>query len=611
MGSLRVDPDQLRALAPEFEDIAAEAQRAVAELKATIAREGACWGNDEPGKAFEKTYLGDSKKGVEALEQTVENLRALGQGVRGTADTFENQDQQLGNFINNSTDPNGLLPNGLQPAGNWPQQQMPPANGAVPQQVAPGATPGATPGSRSGTPDRTNGQQQPGDQSGKSSDKQGDKNSGDKSKQPGDGKPGDKNGRTPGSDNPVSAQPGSAPGRKRASAPKTGAPAPVPWDKKEAASRKAAQSKPADSPWSRPGSSKPGGATAPGNQGAGRDAQPSTPRGPSNPWKPQPKKQAAAAQAKPGAPKSAKAAPAKPPAAVPTEELQERHDVELVGFDTPTLDESVLGEIAAALADMLAKYPVAEIRRVGVAALPDAEPTRLEWDWVEGETGPEPYTRCILFNVDYVREPSRFAELVDADLQRPVYATAVREFGHALDVTGAFLARRSAQQVLISTYLGADPDRPRDTLPHVVSGYKNWRAELSDRCFHNGRFDPGAALAEGFTEVEMRGEEASAPAVALHKLLVDTASRPPSGASAAVFARRPDDPLRVLFEDEFAAAVAGRPLRVHPGIGPEADRALVALALAGPRDDLIANARAAYSRTSADPVLLAGNPSRA
>lgn len=56
------------------------------------------------------------------------------------------------------------------------------------------------------------------------------------------------------------------------------------------------------------------------------------------------------------------------------------------------------------------------------------------------------------------------------------------------------------------------------------------------------------------------------------------------------------DARHSTFETELSAAVAGRPLRMHVGLGPDTDWALITIALAHPdiTDDMIATARRAF-----------------
>ncbi|WP_280295561.1 hypothetical protein [Nocardia abscessus] len=59
-----------------------------------------------------------------------------------------------------------------------------------------------------------------------------------------------------------------------------------------------------------------------------------------------------------------------------------------------------------------------------------------------------------------------------------------------------------------------------------VSGFQEWRSQLSGRSFDRGRFDPSAALAEAFTDVGLNAARAAPPAQVLHRLLVTTANSP-------------------------------------------------------------------------------------
>ncbi|MEU7766216.1 hypothetical protein AB0B25_13925 [Nocardia sp. NPDC049190] len=66
------------------------------------------------------------------------------------------------------------------------------------------------------------------------------------------------------------------------------------------------------------------------------------------------------------------------------------------------------------------------------------------------------------------------------------------------------------------------------------------------------------------------------------------------------------------FETELAAAVAGKPLRMHVGLGPDTDAALVTIALAHPAvtADMITTARRAFAAESVStaPSGVAGDP---
>ncbi|WP_063127004.1 hypothetical protein [Nocardia fusca] len=92
---------------------------------------------------------------------------------------------------------------------------------------------------------------------------------------------------------------------------------------------------------------------------------------------------------------------------------------------------------------------------------------------------------------------------------------------------GDYAAHRLTRRTLIAEYLRiAGPEHASDPLGRIVGGYRHWRDRLSG-CSPTARFDPAAALVEAFTEVELRADRAGAPALALHRLLVDTARQKP------------------------------------------------------------------------------------
>lgn len=72
----------------------------------------------------------------------------------------------------------------------------------------------------------------------------------------------------------------------------------------------------------------------------------------------------------------------------------------------------------------------------------------------------------------------------------------VREYGRALEVAGNFRARQEAQHLLTAESLHAGGDLAFSPL------------------------DPGRALLDAFTEVELRGNRAGKLAKALHEILV-------------------------------------------------------------------------------------------
>ncbi|MFC9432370.1 hypothetical protein [Nocardia sp. NPDC057030] len=212
--------------------------------------------------------------------------------------------------------------------------------------------------------------------------------------------------------------------------------------------------------------------------------------------------------------------------------LRERHSISVSGLDDNAMNETVCAEFAAALDDILPAYPAIDLREAAIAELPDGQMSTAVWNWRSGPNGPAPYTARIVLATNVARDPTLLAERVASEVaagelvaewaERPVYSTVVRELGCALDVAGHFRARREVQHALIDEHVRSLP--PPLRLRTVIDSYRVWRADLSPHSFYGPRLLPGAALAEAFTEVQLRGPEACAPARVLHRLLTATAA---------------------------------------------------------------------------------------
>ncbi|MBF6174891.1 hypothetical protein [Nocardia blacklockiae] len=207
--------------------------------------------------------------------------------------------------------------------------------------------------------------------------------------------------------------------------------------------------------------------------------------------------------------------------------LGHRHALAVSGFDGPELDAVVVGEFLAAVDDVLARWPVIAVRRVAVASLGASAVVRVALEQASDSEAPGWY---VTLDEDAAADPGLLEEMqrarhrpgaavAHAD-ERPVYAATVREFGRALDLAGGEQARGRAQRCLIGEYLRGG--NRAAGLGAVVAGYKRWRDQLSGASFDRGRFDPGAALADAFTDVMLNGDSASEPAKTLCGLLTDT-----------------------------------------------------------------------------------------
>ncbi|MFI7667919.1 hypothetical protein [Nocardia sp. NPDC049526] len=556
--SLEVDEERLRALVPEFEDIGADAQRVLDQLKAALEREGEPWGRDTPGQAFADTYVPDRDKGIASLAKTVASLREEGKIVSDLVESFDRQDRESARLISDTGDqspPDSQNAGSTTPTDQYSQDQQAP--------TATNSTPDATRSSPASQPD-------PADSSTPTSTTTPDASS---SAQPtptptatAPTTPGGLNGNgmpaqgSPFGDGAAAPDTRDTSDSRPESDTTTGNSA-QPAAVRPTADAVTADRKQSNTPWSRgtsgsgstPDTTAPKAAaaaptqtSAPSNDAPRVSAPSSTPPRMSAPHLPDQNQQ----YARPAAKAAGKAfgAESKSAARHPwadgavggenallARKLAERHDLELVGFDDPSVDGYTIREIAAALDDVLSQYPYVDLRQIAIADSADAA-TRLEWDWVAGATGPEPFTRRIVLDTVVARNPAVFAEyirtathsgkLARGSDRRPVYSTMVRELGHALDVAGSFRARQAAQDALIAEFTRTRGTAPRENAATESSSeYEQWRAQLSGYGFHNGRFDPGMAVADAFTEVQINGSEAAPPAKVLHRLLVETARK--------------------------------------------------------------------------------------
>jgi hypothetical protein len=197
-------------------------------------------------------------------------------------------------------------------------------------------------------------------------------------------------------------------------------------------------------------------------------------------------------------------------------ELATRHGLEVIGFDAGGIDVHAVREIASALDDLLAKYPIPlcgiEIteRRDGASSRPmrdrPSEAGRSDapalWIVLDG---------AALTNLvppgGVTRETRRRGRRRGAT-EQSVYTAIVREFAGALDIAGGFRARQEAWRTLIDASL-----RSGGRVDH-------------------GPLEPGQALVEAFTEVVLRGDRAGKLAKVLHGMLVKMARADCSDLSA-------------------------------------------------------------------------------
>ncbi|RDI45337.1 hypothetical protein DFR68_113108 [Nocardia mexicana] len=212
-------------------------------------------------------------------------------------------------------------------------------------------------------------------------------------------------------------------------------------------------------------------------------------------------------------------------------EMAVRHNIQIAGFESAGIAASTVEEISRAVDMVLTKYRI-ELHGIEITEL-GGQVSRAESRSHAGASEavpPEAPELWIVLDSHAAADPAQLrsgqaqasTRWIDrAGPQRPITVTMLREFGHIADLMGKCRARPTAQRALITEYLRANGGD--ETLARVVSGYRGWRGQLSDYCFDRGVLDPGRGLAEGFAAVELYGGAASAPAKALHRLLIGVA----------------------------------------------------------------------------------------
>ncbi|WP_433657919.1 WXG100 family type VII secretion target [Nocardia sp. CA-128927] len=98
MSNLWADPDRLRAVTPQFEQLGQDVNTALEKLKQGIESEGHCWGKDKPGQQFEKNYPqgdGDGSVGqhLTALAKLADALKSTGERITVTANGLQARDE--------------------------------------------------------------------------------------------------------------------------------------------------------------------------------------------------------------------------------------------------------------------------------------------------------------------------------------------------------------------------------------------------------------------------------------------------------------------------------------------------------------------------------------
>ncbi|WP_109525434.1 MULTISPECIES: sigma factor-like helix-turn-helix DNA-binding protein [Nocardia] len=202
--------------------------------------------------------------------------------------------------------------------------------------------------------------------------------------------------------------------------------------------------------------------------------------------------------------------------------LRGEHGIVVTGFDDPAIDAGVAREFAAAVHDVLSRFPRLGLREIRIADLESANTVAETRESARGD-----HVAGLGLNRRFAVAPrdlrTSIARAIDTGNiapghgERPVYSRIVHELGHALDIQGRRVASNRIAQVLRDHY--------RLRVGSYQGGFDGWLRQLSGYSFKGpqGSFVPHEAIAEAFADVEVLGPDASEPARVLHTLLVSEA----------------------------------------------------------------------------------------
>lgn len=481
----RVDIDDLRSAGQRIHSIAAEARAVVSRMRTASDRARSYWGDDEPGRAFAETYVPDSALVLSASDRLATALQATSDVISDAVAALVEQDLHAGKSLIASS-----------AAGQAPVSR-------VDFHAATTSSPAEAPTSPVGSnesrvdtviPNAVRSLQQP--------------------------MPLESSGTT------YSVRPTEPPGNDSQRVPVESAGAGLsPFSRTPVRQQRTPPLTPAASP------------IGPSLQKDGRLPGTGT-------WPP-------AARSEASSPTPRMPVKATSPASPSATRLSRRQDTHKpagqhlspTGLEISGVQAWVWDEIFCAVDDVLGVYPWLGVHSVGIAELHDGECIRTQWKRGSEQAGAAIVVDTVLLAARVGRDPDRFvAEINEATSEgylvagsqlRPVYSTVVRGLGHAFDVVGGFAARSNAQRRLLKAYL--DRERPqRTSIAEVVTGFRQWRNQLSGRCFHGQCFSSAGALSEAFTDVWLNGEASTPPARALHHMLIEAArSTAADGATGA------------------------------------------------------------------------------
>ncbi|MBF6461156.1 hypothetical protein IU433_19160, partial [Nocardia puris] len=216
----------------------------------------------------------------------------------------------------------------------------------------------------------------------------------------------------------------------------------------------------------------------------------------------------------------------------------------VLGFDAPGVTTETALEYARAIDELLSAFPQVPLREIRIVDLDESLYAEADYEVRDGVFG----NIGITVNERYAAEPDRFRALWSREVasgsrvgpaERPVYANAVHEFGHALDYLTANRVRRRAEAELLRHYAST-----RDLVD--ADAFSAWlRTQFGDYNFHaDGRFAAGEAVAEAFAAVRHLGRRATEGQRVLNRLLLGEVDAVAREAEAGERPRRGSDESR-------------------------------------------------------------------
>lgn len=88
-----VDPTALRSASPKFSAAGDKLQTAWETLRGVLDANNGCWGNDEAGQEFSKSYLPIADLARQAFPMLTDGIHSIRKALDASADTWESVDQ--------------------------------------------------------------------------------------------------------------------------------------------------------------------------------------------------------------------------------------------------------------------------------------------------------------------------------------------------------------------------------------------------------------------------------------------------------------------------------------------------------------------------------------